>query len=198
MADSADYATSRASWHGRAALPAGQISSPTGPRNEIGMAGYVWSPKAGIYCVRYRYYDPLLGRWLQRDPAGYVDGLNLYTYGLGNPWMHTDPYGLFVGLFIDGAVELWDIVWGNAAGPGRTRHTHGPQCRTADRDMVPMVHSSPRGRVRIWNLPREAGAADAVKTSAVVGPQSAAMGEVCEGGGRLILGRSAHPESAGP
>ena len=41
------------------------------------MAGYVWSPKAEIYCVRYRYYDPLLGRWLQRDPAGYVDGLNL-------------------------------------------------------------------------------------------------------------------------
>lgn len=93
--EAADHDLFDASWKNKAALASGQISNPNGPANEIGMAGYVWSPKAEVYCVRYRFYDPLLGRWLQRDPAGYVDGLNLYTYGMGNPWAYTDPYGLW-------------------------------------------------------------------------------------------------------
>ena len=86
----------------------------------------MWCPKAEVYCVRYRYYDPLLGRWLQRDPAGYVDGLNLYAYGMGNPWAYTDPYGLFVsnpasdrlgdmpGEWIAGGDDEWAMVGGTA------------------------------------------------------------------------------------
>jgi hypothetical protein len=40
-----------------------------------------------------RYYSPELGRFLSRDPAGYVDGLNLYQYVRGNPATLTDPDG---------------------------------------------------------------------------------------------------------
>ena len=39
-------------------------------------------------------YNPTLGRWIGRDPAGYVDGLNLYQYVRDDPIGLTDPMGL--------------------------------------------------------------------------------------------------------
>lgn len=41
-----------------------------------------------------RWYDPTTGRWSQRDPAGYVDGGNLYQYVASNPLKYVDPWGL--------------------------------------------------------------------------------------------------------
>jgi len=43
---------------------------------------------------RNRYYDYYTGRWLQRDPLGYVDGMNSYEYVLCNPLKLVDPKGL--------------------------------------------------------------------------------------------------------
>ena len=43
--------------------------------------------------VRARYYDPINGRWLQRDPSGYVDGSNLYESFRGNASRFRDPMG---------------------------------------------------------------------------------------------------------
>ena len=42
---------------------------------------------------RARHYDPGHGRWLQREPFGYVDGMNLYEYLRSNPLLWTDPTG---------------------------------------------------------------------------------------------------------
>jgi RHS repeat-associated protein len=53
--------------------------------------------ESGLYFYRERYYDPVLGRFLQRDPAQYADGMNLYSYVAGNPTHWTDPTGLFCG-----------------------------------------------------------------------------------------------------
>jgi hypothetical protein len=39
-------------------------------------------------------YSPVLGQWPERDPAGYVDGADLYEYVQGNPLTATDPTGL--------------------------------------------------------------------------------------------------------
>jgi len=44
--------------------------------------------------VRARHYDLAKGRWLQRDPKGYVDGPNLYEAFGGNPLVFVDPFGL--------------------------------------------------------------------------------------------------------
>jgi RHS repeat-associated protein len=44
---------------------------------------------------RARHYDPKNGRWLQRDPAGYIGGADLYEAFLGNATAHADPLGLF-------------------------------------------------------------------------------------------------------
>jgi RHS repeat-associated protein len=47
-----------------------------------------------LYSFRHRDYSPTLQRWMQEDPAGYVDGLNLYEYTRNNPTRFTDSQGL--------------------------------------------------------------------------------------------------------
>ncbi|MCA9556472.1 MAG: RHS repeat-associated core domain-containing protein, partial [Myxococcales bacterium] len=43
----------------------------------------------------YRHYRPALGRWLRKDPAGDVDGPNLYRYAVNSPVNYVDPIGLW-------------------------------------------------------------------------------------------------------
>jgi len=42
-----------------------------------------------------------LGRFLQRDPAGYVDGMSLYEFVGGRSTLAVDPLGLFAGFDIN-------------------------------------------------------------------------------------------------
>jgi hypothetical protein len=39
-------------------------------------------------------YSSKLGRWVQQDPAGYIDGTNLYQFVASTPVNRTDPQGL--------------------------------------------------------------------------------------------------------
>jgi RHS repeat-associated protein len=61
---------------------------------EVLFAGYVWDRETGLYQVRNRTYHPTLGRWIQKDPLGYDDGMNLYEYVESNPTGYIDPTGL--------------------------------------------------------------------------------------------------------
>ena len=47
----------------------------------------------GLYYYGYRYYQPWAGRWLSADPAGTIDGLNLFKMCRNNPVSHTDHDG---------------------------------------------------------------------------------------------------------
>jgi RHS repeat-associated protein len=49
----------------------------------------------GLYFYRNRYYSPLLGRFINEDPAGY--GLNFYAYADDDPIDFSDPFGLLPG-----------------------------------------------------------------------------------------------------
>jgi RHS repeat-associated protein len=46
------------------------------------------------YDYRARQYSPQWSRFLQRDPAGTIDGTNLYTYASNNPLTFIDMFGL--------------------------------------------------------------------------------------------------------
>ena len=72
--------------------------------NEVLYTGYRLDPESGIYQVRHRHYHPTLGRWVQRDPIGYHDGMGLYGYVRNNPLKYGDPEGLQGG---DPDVETW-------------------------------------------------------------------------------------------
>jgi RHS repeat-associated protein len=50
--------------------------------------------EAGLYYYKARFYDPSLRRFLNPDPIGYADGLNMYGYVGGDPVNGTDPSGL--------------------------------------------------------------------------------------------------------
>ncbi|MEQ1964889.1 RHS repeat-associated core domain-containing protein [Xenorhabdus khoisanae] len=47
----------------------------------------------GLYYYGYRYYQPWAGRWLSADPAGTVDGLNLFRMVRNNPVSYYDDDG---------------------------------------------------------------------------------------------------------
>jgi RHS repeat-associated protein len=55
--------------------------------------GYYFDEETGLYLARGRHYHPRLGRWLQRDPAGYADSANLYDYCASSPISNVDPSG---------------------------------------------------------------------------------------------------------
>ncbi|QKG66538.1 RHS repeat-associated core domain-containing protein [Pseudomonas sp. B14-6] len=48
---------------------------------------------SGLYYYGARYYAPWLWRWISPDPAGDVDGLNLYAMVNNNPIVFTDSDG---------------------------------------------------------------------------------------------------------
>ncbi|MCA9245059.1 MAG: hypothetical protein KDA32_13965, partial [Phycisphaerales bacterium] len=50
--------------------------------------------ETGTFENRMRCYNPRIGRFMQRDPAGYVDGMNLYQYLAGRAFSWIDPFGL--------------------------------------------------------------------------------------------------------
>jgi RHS repeat-associated protein len=81
-------------WLNRSPLAVGLISDPAGPDNAFGYGGYVFSPEVSLYCERFRWYDPVTGRWLQRDPAGHVGGMSLFEYAASRPSHFLDPTGL--------------------------------------------------------------------------------------------------------
>ena len=60
--------------------------------NRVLYTGQQYDQETGQYYLRARYYNPVVGRFLQEDTYR-GDGLNLYAYCANNPVMYYDPSG---------------------------------------------------------------------------------------------------------
>lgn len=61
---------------------------------------------SGLYYYGARYYAPWLQRWVSADPAGDVDGLNLYLMVVNNPITNIDSDGRANSKFTDTLVSI--------------------------------------------------------------------------------------------
>ena len=68
------------------------ICQEEGISNRIRYTGQQYDGVTGQYYLRARYYNPILGRFLQED-VYQGDGLNLYAYCGNNPVRYYDPSG---------------------------------------------------------------------------------------------------------
>jgi len=59
----------------------------------FGFSSKRYEPCSGLYYNRARFYDPAVGRFIQPDPKGLIDGPNVYVFALNNPVHYGDPEG---------------------------------------------------------------------------------------------------------
>jgi RHS repeat-associated protein len=65
--------------------------------NDLLFHGRRYDKETNLYYYRARYYDPTTGRFLQYDPKGYYDSMNLYQAFNMNGVNFLDPMGLYKG-----------------------------------------------------------------------------------------------------
>jgi len=71
--------------------PSEHLESAIG--NNTLFQGREFDTETGLYYFRARYLHPQLGRFLQTDPVGYKDSMNLYQSFGNNPVNFVDPMG---------------------------------------------------------------------------------------------------------
>jgi RHS repeat-associated protein len=72
----------------------GKRTSETGSNRDRQRANTKEEDPTGLLNEGFRYRDTETGTFISRDPAGFVDGPNVYTYVQQNPWTSFDPNGL--------------------------------------------------------------------------------------------------------
>jgi RHS repeat-associated protein len=74
-------------------VPTDRFNNLTWSGSRFRYTGQTMIPEARLYYYKARVYDPQMGRFLQTDPIGSQDDLNLYAYVRGDPVNGTDPTG---------------------------------------------------------------------------------------------------------
>ncbi|MCH6258917.1 DUF6531 domain-containing protein [Puniceicoccaceae bacterium K14] len=91
------------------------IGSSSSIGNTFGYTGRRLDRRSSLYYYRARYFSTENGRFLQRDPLEYIDGMGLYEYVSDNPVNIVDPFGYAgvkdpgLGLFLEQFYNLQSV-----------------------------------------------------------------------------------------
>lgn len=155
--------------------------------------GQVTLPAAKLYYYKARVYDPVYGRFVQTDPIGSVDDLNLYAYVAGDPVNGTDPTGT-KGLWGDFSNYVnnkadkftnWATKTSNDLGNGVAGYAMG---LTQSSTNIVTGNATTNDLVNIgsyYATVATLGEAAAVNSSAIVGGTALPSTTVASTGGRL-------------
>ena len=88
-----------------------ESSTFIGNINPFRYRGYYYDVETGLYYLKTRYYDPVVGRFITIDDVSYlapdtINGLNLYAYCGNNPVMRVDHEG----------TSWWSDFWNSTIG----------------------------------------------------------------------------------
>lgn len=62
--------------------------------NPLRFPGQYYDAETGMHYNYFRYYDPVVGRYLRTDPLGLAGGINMFVYTGNNVVNFIDPFGL--------------------------------------------------------------------------------------------------------
>ncbi|HWV45083.1 MAG TPA: RHS repeat-associated core domain-containing protein, partial [Nitrospira sp.] len=118
--------------------------------------GQTWLPEVGLYYYKARMYSPSLGRFMQPDPIGYDDGLNIYAYVHGDPVNNTDPLGLETVVYVHGYAPVTDSAGDGGAGQDLQNERAAISAAVTERAKAAKIDDIPVikvvGRRRIINI----------------------------------------------
>jgi len=106
-------------------------STDTSSGTPIRYTGRYLDAETGLYFYRARFYSAKLGRFLQTDPIGTKDDLNLYTYVGNDPLDRTDPTGKLPDWLVDFSGGVGDMAIAATLGVISVGNTSGPEMRGA-------------------------------------------------------------------
>jgi RHS repeat-associated protein len=86
--------------------PFGEVVADSNPGFQpFGFAGGLYDADTGLVRFGARDYDPVVGRWLAKDPIGFGGGQgNLYGYVANDPVNLVDPSGEVANLLLQGVI----------------------------------------------------------------------------------------------
>ena len=82
--------------------------------------GREWDRETGLYYYRGRYYDPMEGRFISKDPIGFAgEDVNLYRYVRNNSVNGVDPFGLWDSKAASSFLTNSENGWTNTRSQGK-------------------------------------------------------------------------------